>query len=81
MEDEFDPRDQTEDSEFDERYYTTKAVLLQLIEKFKPCSAGPSASGAGGLTNDTAMIQILEQQATLIQRLTECNDALARIVE
>lgn len=28
-----DPRDESEDSEFDKRYYTIRAALLQLLEK------------------------------------------------
>lgn len=72
MDDEPDSRDQSEDSEFDKRYYTTKAALLQLAEKLRPQSAGPSAGSsagtsmessggsAGGSTSEAAMMQILE---------------------
>lgn len=63
-----------EDSEFDERYYTMKAKLLQLLERLKPPSAGPSGDSASGSTSDATMKRFLEQQAVLIQKLTERND-------
>lgn len=63
--DEPDQRDLAEDSEFDERYFSVKAKLLQLLERLKPRSAGPSVN-VGGLTGDATVIQMLEQQTTLI---------------
>lgn len=77
------PRDQAEDSKFDERYFTVKAALLQLMDKLKPRSAGPSADVVGGSNGNAIMMQVLEQQAILIQRLTEHNDndVLVRIME
>jgi len=63
-----------------------KAALTQLLGSFKPSagtSAGPSAAGSVG---ETALMQVLEQQTLLMQRLTDRpvggnDDALARIVE
>ncbi|XP_036146395.1 uncharacterized protein LOC118646807 [Monomorium pharaonis] len=81
--DEADPADQAEDNEFDERYYSTKAALAQLLDKLKPRSGEPSVSGTRGSAGDTKIMQILEQQANLIQKLAERNDneTLARTLE
>lgn len=85
-EEEYGQRDATEETEFDERYFAIKAALLQLMDKLKPPSAGSSTSG-GSSTGNTAVMQVLEQQTILIQRLAErsiessSNDALTRIME
>ncbi|XP_011859015.1 PREDICTED: uncharacterized protein LOC105556529 [Vollenhovia emeryi] len=55
LEDESDSRDEVEDAEFDDRYYSIKAELLQLLKRFKPPPAGPSDSGASSVTDDTTM--------------------------
>ncbi|KMQ85110.1 hypothetical protein RF55_16538 [Lasius niger] len=80
---ETDPRDETEDSELDERYYTTKAELLQLLERLKPPSAGSSSDSASILTGNDTIKQFLDQQAVLIRKLTERNDndTLVRAME
>lgn len=74
-----DARDEMEDSEFDERYYSIKAELLQLLRKLGPQSAGPSLSGSSGSVGDETMRKILEQQANLMQ--SNDNEALARTME
>ncbi|XP_036146016.1 uncharacterized protein LOC118646671 [Monomorium pharaonis] len=81
--DEADLADQAEDNEFNERYYSTKAALAQLLDKLKPRSGEPSVSGTRGSAGDTKIMQILEQQANLIQKLAERNDneTLARTLE
>lgn len=75
-----DQRDLAEDSEFDERYYTVKAELLKLLSKIEPRSAGSSVRRS---TGDATVMQVLEQQTTLIQRLAERSesDTLVRTME
>ncbi|XP_071562311.1 uncharacterized protein [Temnothorax nylanderi] len=85
-EEEYQQRDEVEESEFDERYYSAKAALQQLAERIKPPSTSSSANTANS-SNDTGVMQVLEQQTILIQKLTERSvessdgGALARIVE
>ncbi|XP_071648512.1 uncharacterized protein [Temnothorax longispinosus] len=84
-EEEYQQRDEVEESEFDERYFSTKAALLQLAERIKPPSTGPSTS-ASTSNSDTGVMQVLKQQTTLIQRMAERSvesddSALARIIE
>lgn len=55
-------RDAAEEGEFDERYFTMRAALVQLLERLKPSaapSAGPSTA-VGGSVGDAAVMQVLE---------------------
>ncbi|CAL1672753.1 unnamed protein product [Lasius platythorax] len=83
LKDEPDSRDEMEDAEFDERYYSIKAELLQLLGRVKPSPAGPSSGSASSVTDDATMKQFLEQQVILMQKLTERNDndTLVRTME
>lgn len=83
LEDEPNSRDEAEDAEFDERYYSIKADLLQLLGRIKPSPAGPSNGSASSRADDATMKQFLEQQMILMQRLTERNDndTLVRTME
>ena len=59
---------QTKRAEFDDRYFTIKAALLQCIEKLKtPYETSPSSDEKRGSKN---LAQILEQQTVTISETT-----------
>ncbi|XP_067214188.1 uncharacterized protein [Linepithema humile] len=83
---EYEHRDASEETEFDDRYFAIRASLLQCLEKLKPSSPVTINNDEGQMGNVT-LAQVLEQQVMLMQRLSErsndCNgnDMLQRIIE
>ncbi|XP_029162359.1 uncharacterized protein LOC114933935 [Nylanderia fulva] len=83
-EEEYDLRDATEETEFEERYVALKTSLLRVLEKTKPLQA---ASSSGNQGDNNVLAQILEEQTILIQRLLKRSnensgsDIIARILE
>lgn len=84
-EEDYQQRDAPEDEDFDDRYFVIKASLMQSLDKLTPhTSTNISGSGQCG---DGALAQILKQQATLIERLSNrsndsgSDDVLSQILE
>ncbi|XP_029155926.1 uncharacterized protein LOC114928760, partial [Nylanderia fulva] len=69
-EEDYETRDLTEKTDFDERYFSVKASLLQVIEKLNSVSPA-STSSNGNQENDGTLSQVLDQQATIIRQLSE----------
>jgi len=86
-EEEYERRDTTEETEFEDRYFAVKASLLQCLEKLKPPSQASTSSSSGSQPGDNTLAQVLEQQVMLMQRLSERssdidgNEVLSRILE
>lgn len=86
-EEEYERRDTTEETEFEDRYFAVKASLLQCLEKLKPPSQASISSSSGSQPGDNTLAQVLEQQVMLMQRLSERssdidgNEVLSRILE
>lgn len=85
-EEEHEERDATEIAEFDERHFVLRASLTQSVNRLRLVSCTSPAS-SGGQLSDGSLARILEQQAKLIQHLSERsnesneNTALSLILE
>lgn len=75
-EEEYDQRDLQEETEFEDQYFAIKASLLQCLEKLRPSSQA-STSGSINQASDSALAQVLEQQVTLMQQLSERSNGIS----